>query len=150
MGVSSILEYCAGAAQLNFDQGAVLLNEGRKTDRLYILIEGVVEILRDGVRVALVDEPGAILGEMSVLLDLPHTATARALTSGRAYELEQARTFLRSRPDTAIFLAELLAQRLNDATAALVDHIHSNPAYGDRLNNVRSILEGLHRPGVGI
>jgi CRP-like cAMP-binding protein len=143
--MGSILEYCTGAAQLAFDPGAVLLSEGRKTDRLYVLIEGVIEILRDGVRVALVNEPGAILGEMSVLLDLPHTATARALSSGRAYELEQARTFLRSRPDTAIYLAELLARRLNEATAAIVDLTQQLPAHADRLNKVHSILEGLSR-----
>jgi CRP-like cAMP-binding protein len=83
------------------------------------------------------------LGEISVLLDVPHTATARALTSGRAYELEDAKSFLRSRPDTAIFLAELLAQRLNHATAALVDHIQHYPDDPEHLNNVRSILEGV-------
>ena len=147
--MGSMLEYCSGAAQLAFEQGAVLLTEGRKTDRLYVLIEGAVEILRDGIQIALVNEPGATLGEMSVLLDLPHTATARALTSGRAYELEDARTFLRSRPDTAIFLAELLAQRLNEATAALADLIRQLPAHSDRLSNVRSILEGLHRRSEG-
>ena len=102
--MSSILDYCAGAAQLTFEPSSILLDEGRKTDRLYVLIEGVIEIVRDGVRVALVNEPGAILGEMSVLLDLPHTATVRAVSSGRAYELENAREFLRSRPDTAIYL----------------------------------------------
>jgi CRP-like cAMP-binding protein len=128
---------------LAFDPGAILLSEGRKTDRLYVLIEGGIEILRNGVRVALVKEPGAMLGEMSVLLDLPHTATARALTSGRVYELEDAKSFLRSRPDTAIFLAELLARRLNEATAALADIIRHFPEHADRLNNVHSILEGL-------
>src|SRR5690242_10743467 len=105
----SILEYCDGAAQVTFDPGAILLTEGRKTDRLYVLIEGAIEVVRDGVRVALVSEPGAMLGEMSVLLDQPHTAMATAMSAGRAYELENARAFLRARPDMAIFLAELLA-----------------------------------------
>ena len=141
--MASILQYCAGAPQVAFDAGAVLLTEGRKTDRLYVLIDGVIEILRHGIKVALVNEPGAVLGEISVLLDVPHTATARALTSGRAYELEDAKSFLRSRPDTAIFLAELLAQRLNHATAALVDHIQHYPDDPEHLNNVRSILEGV-------
>jgi CRP-like cAMP-binding protein len=126
-----------------FDAGAVLLTEGRKTDRLYVVIDGVIEILRHGIQVALVNEPGAVLGEISVLLDVPHTATARALTSGRAYELEDAKSFLRSRPDTAVFLAELLAQRLNHATAALVDNIQYYPDDPEHLNNVRSILEGV-------
>jgi len=141
----SILQHCAGAAQLAFDPGAVLLNEGRKTDRLYVLIEGEIEIVRDGVRVALVSEPGAMLGEMSVLLDQPHTATARALSAGRAYELENARTFLVARPDMAIFLAELLARRLDEATTALVDLARQAPTRADQLNYVRSILEGLSR-----
>jgi CRP-like cAMP-binding protein len=143
--MQSMLDYCTGAAQLAFEPGSILLNEGRKTDRLYVLIEGTIEIVRDGVPVAQVKEPGAILGEMSVLLDLPHTATVRGLSSGRAYELEDGRTFLRSQPDMAIFLAELLARRLNEATAAVVDLTRQLPTHAGRLNNVHSILEGLSR-----
>jgi len=140
--LTEILQYCAGAPQLAFERGAVLLSEGRKTDRLYVLIDGAIEIIRNGVQVALVDEPGAILGEISVLLDVPHTATARALTSGHAYELAEAKRFLRSRPDTAVFLAELLARRLNEATAALANLMQRYPGH-DHLNNVRLIAEGL-------
>jgi CRP/FNR family cyclic AMP-dependent transcriptional regulator len=143
--LASILEYCDGAAQLAFDAGAELLSEGRKTNRLYVLIEGAVGISRDGVEVAQVSEPGAIFGEMSLLLDLPHTATVKALTAGRAYELEDAKTFLRSRPDTALFLAELLAERLNEATTTLVDLKQQFQAHAERLTNVRWILEGLPR-----
>src|ERR1700681_1477033 len=101
--LASILDYCRGAAQLALDAGAELLSEGRKTDRLYVLIEGEIEIVRDGVQIAVVNEPGAIFGEMSLLLDIPHTATVKALTRGRAYELEDAKSFLRARPDTAIY-----------------------------------------------
>jgi len=53
--LASILQYCAGAPQLAFDAGAVLLTEVRKTDRLYVLIDGVIEILRHGIQVALVN-----------------------------------------------------------------------------------------------
>ena len=148
--MASILDYCSGAAQLAFDAGAVLLSEGRKTNRLYVLIEGSIEIVRDGVQVAMVSEPGSIFGEMSLLLDLPHTATVRALTKGRAYELEDAKTFLRSRPDTAIYLAELLAHRLNEATTIMVDLRQHFQAQADRVANIRLILEGLpkHRRSV--
>ena len=148
--MASILDYCSGAAQLAFDAGAVLLSEGRKTNRLYVLIEGSIEIVRDGVQVAIVNEPGSIFGEMSLLLDLPHTATVQALTKGRAYELEDAKTFLRSRPDTAIYLAELLALRLDEATTIMVDLKQHFQAQADRVANIRSILEGLpqHRRSV--
>src|SRR6202163_1862675 len=131
--LASILDYCVGAAQLAFDAGAELLSEGRKTNRLYVLIEGEIEIVRDGVQVAVVNEPGAIFGEMSLLLDIPHTATVKALTRGRAYELEDAKSFLRSRPDTALFLAELLAQRLNEATTTMVDLKQHFQAQADRV-----------------
>jgi CRP-like cAMP-binding protein len=142
--LASILQYCEDAHQVAFDAGAVLLTEGRKTDRLYVLINGVIEIFRGGVQVALVNEPGAVLGEISALINVPHTATARALTLGPAYELENAKTLLRSRPDTAIFLAELLAHRLNHATAALADHMQQHyPDHPDQLDNIRSTLEGL-------
>ncbi|RYH05829.1 MAG: cyclic nucleotide-binding domain-containing protein, partial [Alphaproteobacteria bacterium] len=53
----------------------VLVQEGQKTGKLYVLKSGDLEIVRDGSLVASLGEAGAIVGEMSVLLDQPHTAT---------------------------------------------------------------------------
>jgi hypothetical protein len=40
---------------------------------------GAVEVVREGVQIAKVTEPGVVFGEFSVLLDQPHTADLRAL-----------------------------------------------------------------------
>ncbi|MEZ5904062.1 MAG: cyclic nucleotide-binding domain-containing protein [Geminicoccaceae bacterium] len=48
--------------------------------RLLVLAEGVVEVFRGAVDIALIDEPGAVFGEMAVLLDQPHTASVQATT----------------------------------------------------------------------
>ena len=57
----------------------VLLDEGTRSGKLYILIEGEVQILRGDVEVATVSEPGSVFGEMSILLDVPHTASVKTL-----------------------------------------------------------------------
>ena len=75
----AILSYCKGFQEVTFAPGEVLLSEGGKKGVLYILIEGKIEVLKDDLRVGTVAEPGSILGEISVLLDVPHTATLRAL-----------------------------------------------------------------------
>jgi len=41
--------------------------------------------------VAIITEPGAVLGEMSVLLDQPHTATVRAASDSAVYEIQRCR-----------------------------------------------------------
>jgi CRP-like cAMP-binding protein len=43
--MQSILGFCQGLAEQSFSAGAVWLREGEQTGRLYILIEGSVEIL---------------------------------------------------------------------------------------------------------
>ena len=43
-----------------------------------MLIEGRLEVVKGDSVVAVLTEPGAVLGEMSVLLEQPHTATVRA------------------------------------------------------------------------
>jgi CRP-like cAMP-binding protein len=53
---------------------------------------------------------------MSVLLDLPHTATVRARTPVTVRAPEDASAFLRQHAEIAFHLARLLAQRLNAAT----------------------------------
>jgi len=75
--MASILDICVDAARKEFAAGAILLSEGETSGQLYILAEGSVEILRGDTQVAVVSEPGAVFGEMSVLLKRPHTATVR-------------------------------------------------------------------------
>jgi CRP-like cAMP-binding protein len=67
------------------EPGSVILREGEKGQGLLVLLEGTVEVVkrdRDGseVGIATVEAP-TVLGEMSLITDRPHSATARALTA---------------------------------------------------------------------
>jgi CRP-like cAMP-binding protein len=48
-------------------------------------VEGHIEVLRGGTEVTVLDEPGSLVGEMSVPLGVPDTATARALGDVRVH-----------------------------------------------------------------
>ena len=73
-----ILEYCIGGTERSVAAGTLVIHEGGRTGHLYVLIEGRLEVVKGDTVVAVLTEPGAVLGEMSVLLDQPHTATVRA------------------------------------------------------------------------
>jgi len=70
-----ILEYCIGGIRRNVTAGTEVLHEGGRTGHLYVLIEGRLEVVKGDTVVATVNEPGAVVGEMSVLLGQPHTAS---------------------------------------------------------------------------
>jgi len=101
------------------EPGQVLLEQGQKTGKVYILIDGSVEILRDGVQITTVDQPGAPFGEISALLDTPHTATVKAQTSVLAIEVDDFRPQTAEYPELPLYLAETLALRLIDTNKAL-------------------------------
>lgn len=103
-----------------FPEGAELIAQGGRSGDLFVLKEGEVEVLRDGRFVSSMSRPGAIFGEMSVLLDRPHTATVRAVSEVQAYVITDALKVLESRPAWLLQIARLLAQRVNATTAQLV------------------------------
>ncbi len=115
----------------------------KKKGVLYILAEGTIEVLRGDVQVATTSEPGSIFGEMSVLLDLPHTATVKALAPSRVYVVERAAEFLQSQTEIAYQLAKLLAQRLYSMTTYLVDLKKQFGDQQDHLGMVDEVLESL-------
>ena len=82
----AVLDYCVGGHRRRVSAGAVVIHEGGTTGHLYVLIEGRLEVLKGDTVVASIAEPGAVLGEMSVLLDQPHTATVRAAADSTIYE----------------------------------------------------------------
>src|SRR5260370_41242200 len=111
-----ILVYCRGGVGRDVSAGGFVVHEGHTTGHLYVLIEGRLEVVKGDTVVAIITEPGAVLGEMSVLLDQPHTATVRAASDSAVYEIGDAASFLRDQPARALLIARLLAQRLHRAT----------------------------------
>jgi CRP/FNR family cyclic AMP-dependent transcriptional regulator len=141
--MASILDICVDAARKEFAAGAILLSEGETSGQLYILAEGSVEILRGDTRVAVVSEPGAVFGEMSVLLKRPHTATVRTTSPVGVFVFEDAESFLKSHPEIAFLLGRLLAERLNAATTYLVDLKRQFEGQRNHFGMVGEILETL-------
>ena len=141
--MADILEYCKGRKAESFKSGAVLINEGGNERRLFVLIEGQVEVLRKDTQVSYVDEPGSLFGEMSVLLDMPYSATVRALSAVKAYVLDDALAFLASKPEIALELATLLARRLYYTTSYLVDLQQQAAGRREDLDLVDKILAQL-------
>lgn len=139
----SIADLCADLPISSFNAGEALLVEGETSGRLYVLIDGTVEIVKGGFQINMVSDRGAILGEMSVLLNTPHTATVRAMTAGSAYVSEGGESFLKARPDAAYLLAQVLAQRLQGVTSYLVDVKRQFEDESSHLGVVDEILESL-------
>lgn len=104
-----------------FPAGHQLIRQGGRSGTLYVLKSGEMEVTRDGKFVSSVNRPGAIFGEMSVLLDQPHSATVRAVTEVEAYVIADALKVLETHPAWTLQIARLLAQRVNSTTALLLE-----------------------------
>lgn len=98
----------------------LIVQGGNAGGSLMVLKEGEVEVVRDGEFVSTIKQPGAIFGEMSVLLERPHSATVRAVTDVQLYVIDNALQVLQSHPAWLLQIARLLAQRVNATTAQLV------------------------------
>lgn len=144
--MADILDYCKDLKQVSFKPGQALLSEGDQTGRLYVLIEGEVEVIRERTQVTHVDEPGSIFGEMAVLLDMAHSATVKALSAVKVYEIPDALTFLDKRPEFSLHIATMLARRLYYTTSYLVDLQQQAAGKRQDLDVVDQILATLVDP----
>ncbi len=99
--------------------GMALIEQGGWTGQLYVLKDGQLEVTRDGRHVTTIRTPGAVIGEMSVLLATPQTASVTAITEVDYYVIDNAIGVLREHPDWLLQIARLLAQRVNATTALL-------------------------------
>ncbi len=117
----SILQSCDPTQKMTVAKGTELLQQGSKSGTLFVLAAGTVNIMRGGVVVATTSEPGALFGEMSILLGTPHTATVQTKTQCEVYRFENGVEFVRANPDITFEIATLLAKRLSQATDYLME-----------------------------
>ena len=103
-----------------YEPGDTVLGAYSTTGRLLILKQGTVAIIKDGIEITKVAEPGAVFGELSVLLDQPHSADVRAVVKSE-FHVADARALLTQDPIAIFYVATVLARRLNSANQTLVD-----------------------------
>ncbi len=119
--MEAVLKECDHLPDGTFAPGDVLIREGERRGAIYVLIDGTVAVVKGDVRVARVRTPGALFGEMSILLDIPASATVLAETAVTAKVVTDGQGFLASTPVVALHAARILAQRLHDSTTYLAD-----------------------------
>src|SRR5499426_194993 len=98
--------------------GETVLANGSRTNELLILRNGSVAVVKEGIEIARVNEPGALFGEISALLDCPHTADVRALTTSQFHVAHPAAL---QDPAALFYVAAILARRLDRTNQALVE-----------------------------
>ena len=146
--MASILDSLSGRELVQFNPGDEVLSQGESTGRLYVLAKGSVEVLKDGVAIARVSQPGAIFGELAVLLRVPHTATVRSVAPSAFYRIDEPLEWLKSSPPACLHVCELLARRLDGLNKYLVDVKRQFEGH-DHLKMVDEVLDALlNRPPV--
>jgi CRP/FNR family cyclic AMP-dependent transcriptional regulator len=141
----SILDHCTRIGSERLRPGTVMLAKGQKTDRIYVLIEGEIDVSRGDICITSIKEPGSIFGEMSLFMDGPPTFTVTARSAVHVHVLGDARRFFRSEPEAAFLLARLLAHRLNAATGYFVD-LKQGPRSAPRRKILRDIPQLTDQP----
>lgn len=141
--MEDLLDRCRDLPAVTVAAGEILLREGERTGRLYVLAEGCLEVFRGEVQIALVDDPGAVFGEMAALLDRPHSTSVRAVTPVRLHVIEGAEAYLAANAELLLPIARLLARRLANVTTYLVDVKRQYRDRDDHLGMVDAVLETL-------
>jgi len=130
------------------EPGEVLLVDGEPVSALYVLLQGELRIEKRGVPIAVIAEPGACVGEMSLLLGTSATANVVASQPSEVAVLDAARAMLEDDSGLSLSLARLLAARLEAMTTYLVDLKEQYAEHEGGLGMVDVVLGTLMRsPG---
>lgn len=122
--------------------GQIIIEEDGASTELLVLRSGTVEVRRGGQLVAVIDEAGATLGEVSMLLESPSTADVVARDEVILTVVDDPIALFEREPQLALFIARQLADRLAQVTDYLAD---LKDEFGDdgRLGLVPEIVSEL-------
>ncbi len=140
--MADMLTLSAHLPEVGFAPGDVVVQEGGTSGALWVLVSGSLEVRKGDVPVNTITQPGALVGEISLLLDSASTATVIAAAPCVLRHAEDGRALLEADPAITRLLAVGLAERLNFVTTYLADLKHQ---YGDApgLSMVPEVLREL-------
>ena len=115
------------ASEYSFGANDFVFWDGDSPDRLYIVVEGKVKVIKHSslgkeFTIAFFG-PGEMFGEVAVFENKPYPASARAATEARVLGIKRNDflSFLASRPQIALGIINVLSGRLRDAHTRLRD-----------------------------
>jgi signal transduction histidine kinase len=117
-------KFLAECREEDFEPGTLIFREGDAPDRFYILLLGQVEIWKDYdtpyADVLAVRGPGACFGEMSLIDELPRSATVKTVTPVRLVSLAKPhfRQVIEQNPSVALLIMKTVSHLVrvsNDA-----------------------------------
>lgn len=115
----------------SFYEGEVIVREGDKSDAVYIVLEGTLNVIKDDMygnnNIIATAGKGAIFGEMGVFLDQKRSCTIASKTDLTVLELPN-QGFLSALlkfPDLTFRLLKSLSSKLNDINEKLVGMINT-------------------------
>jgi CRP/FNR family transcriptional regulator, cyclic AMP receptor protein len=141
--VSELAEWAMSLPQVVYGDGAVIFREGERHEELLILERGAVRVTTGGLQVAIVDQPGAFLGEMSVLLSGVGGASVTAIGESAFRRSDDPLALMRAEPEVAIAIATAVARRLGLVTGYLSDLQRQYADRSDHLGVIAEVLQSL-------
>jgi CRP-like cAMP-binding protein len=93
-------------------KGETLFKEGDTDRRVYVLVDGKVEVLQQNRRVAVVGVGETFIGEISALTGHPRSATVRTLKESTLLVVDEVEDLFVANVKWSLQLARVLAERL--------------------------------------
>ena len=119
-----------------YHKGEMLIREGSTDQELLILVDGSVGVYKGELKVAEFHDEGTILGEMSLVLNRPRTASIMALEDSHVITLKADMYELMKRyPDITKKIMKNLAERL----MTLTDEYHALASKIDLRKDLTSV-----------
>lgn len=137
---------CAGLPIVTFEDGDIVIGEGRVPGGLYFLKSGKIAVYRGSELITEMDEVGTVIGELPVLLDCPALANSRVVGETSFYFAEDAEAFLLSQPELAVHVARGLAKKLHFMASYLTDLKQQYAGETGQLGMVHEVLDSFLHP----
>lgn len=101
-----------GMKTTDVDAGTVLIREDSDNSNVYVLVSGKVEVTMRGQTIAVIDKPGAALGQVAVLLGQKPVVTSTTTEPSTFYLVNDFQDFLLKNPDACLSTAQTLAGQM--------------------------------------
>jgi CRP/FNR family transcriptional regulator, cyclic AMP receptor protein len=118
--------------EVRVNAGDVIVEQGGKSDGFFVLKQGSVGVYVDDVLIDVFMAKNAIVGEMSLILDRPRTATVKARGACTIIKYNKTiKEIIKEEPEVAEMMMFSLAGRLDHANQKILEMTKEKKVWED-------------------